>query len=79
MLPRLEENVDLKWLKKSVREFKKFVLWIPLKQCLNFILAGVMFFMETEMDDAVVSYLEECYRKGSINSVIRRYIKEGLI
>lgn len=36
-------------------------------------------FMETDLDDAVLAYLEECYRKGSINSVIRRYIKEGLI
>ena len=36
-------------------------------------------FMEKELDDNVLDYLEECYRKGSINSVIRRYIKEGLI
>lgn len=36
-------------------------------------------FMETELDDAVLAYLEVCYRKGIINSVIRRYIKEGLI
>lgn len=36
-------------------------------------------FMETELDDAVLAYLEECYRKGNINTVIRRYIKEGLI
>lgn len=36
-------------------------------------------FMETDMDEVVMAYLEECYRKGSINSVIRRYIKEGLI
>lgn len=36
-------------------------------------------FMSVKTDDTIIDYLEKCYRKGTINSVVRRYIKEGLI
>lgn len=35
-------------------------------------------FMEIKTDDIVLSYLEECYRNGRINTVVKRYIKEGI-
>lgn len=35
-------------------------------------------FMGIKTDDAVMSYLEKSYRKGRINTVAKRYIKEGL-
>lgn len=36
-------------------------------------------FMDIEADETVLSYLESCYRSGTINSVIKTYIKEKLI
>lgn len=36
-------------------------------------------FMEPETDPIILDYLENCYRNGEINSVIKQYIKEGLI
>lgn len=36
-------------------------------------------FMEIESDETVLSYIENCYRKGQINTIIKQYIKEGLI
>lgn len=36
-------------------------------------------FMDIEEDEAVLSYIESCYRSGQINTVIKQYIKEGLI
>lgn len=36
-------------------------------------------YMDIEMDEVVLTYIEECYRNGMINTVIKRYIKEGLI
>ena len=36
-------------------------------------------FMDIEADEVVLSYIESCYRNGQINTVIKRYIKEGLI
>ncbi len=35
-------------------------------------------FMNIESDKIVLEYLESCYRSGRINTVIKRYIKEGL-
>ena len=36
-------------------------------------------FMEIVADEAILLYLENCYRSGQINTVIKKYIKEGLI
>ncbi len=36
-------------------------------------------FMDIVAEESVLSYLESCYRSGRINSVIKQYIKEGLI
>lgn len=36
-------------------------------------------FMDITTDEIVLSYLENCYRNGRINSVIKRYIKEELV
>lgn len=36
-------------------------------------------FMDIEADEIVLSYMESCYRSGQINTVIKQYIKEGLI
>lgn len=36
-------------------------------------------FMNIKLDEAVLTYLENCYRSGRINTVVKRYIKEGLI
>lgn len=36
-------------------------------------------FMNIIADETVLSYLENCYRNGRINTVIKRYIKEELI
>ena len=36
-------------------------------------------FIDIIPNEAVLSYLESCYRNGRINTVIKRYIKEGLI
>lgn len=36
-------------------------------------------FMNILVDENVLSYIESCYRNGKINTVIKRYIKEGLI
>lgn len=36
-------------------------------------------FMDITTDETVLSYLENCYRSGQINTVIKRYIKEELI
>lgn len=36
-------------------------------------------FMDIEMDETVLSYVENCYRNGMINTVVKKYIKEGLI
>lgn len=36
-------------------------------------------FIVVTPSEAVVSYLENCYRNGRINTVVKRYIKEGLI
>lgn len=36
-------------------------------------------FMSVEVDETIATYLEECYRSRKINSVVKRYIKEGLI
>ena len=36
-------------------------------------------FMDIESDEIVLEYLESCYRSGKINTVIKRYIKEGVL
>lgn len=36
-------------------------------------------FMDITTDETVLAYLENCYRSGRINTVAKRYIKEGLI
>lgn len=36
-------------------------------------------FMDIVADEIVLAYLESCYRSGYINTVIKKYIKEGLI
>lgn len=36
-------------------------------------------FMDIIADETVLAYIESCYRSGQINSVIKKYIKEGLI
>ncbi len=36
-------------------------------------------FMEVVADETVLAYLENCYRNGRINTVVKQYIKEGLI
>ena len=36
-------------------------------------------FMDIMTDETVLAYLENCYRSGRINTVVKRYIKEGLI
>lgn len=36
-------------------------------------------FIDITPSEAVVSYLESCYRNGRINTVVKHYIKEGLI
>lgn len=36
-------------------------------------------FIDVTPSEAAVSYLESCYRNGRINTVVKRYIKEGLI
>ena len=36
-------------------------------------------FMDITIDETVLAYLENCYRSGRINTVIKRYIKEELI
>lgn len=36
-------------------------------------------FMDITTDETVLAYLEKCYRSGRINTVVKRYIKEGLI
>lgn len=36
-------------------------------------------FMDIVADEIVLSYIESCYRSGQINTVIKQYIKEGLI
>lgn len=36
-------------------------------------------FMDIITDETVLAYLESCYRSGRINTVVKRYIKEGLI
>lgn len=36
-------------------------------------------FMDIEADEVVLSYIESCYRSGKINTVIKQFIKEGLI
>ncbi|MDE5938434.1 MAG: hypothetical protein K2H37_05085 [Lachnospiraceae bacterium] len=36
-------------------------------------------FMNITTDEIVLAYLENCYRSGRINTVVKRYIKEGLI
>lgn len=36
-------------------------------------------FMDITTDETVLAYLENCYRSGRINTVTKRYIKEGLI
>ena len=33
-------------------------------------------FMDVEVDEAILIYLEKCYRQGKINSVLKRFIKE---
>lgn len=36
-------------------------------------------FMDITTDEAVLSYLENCYRSGRINTVIKQYIKEEMV
>lgn len=36
-------------------------------------------YMDITTDETVLAYLENCYRSGRINTVVKRYIKEGLI
>lgn len=36
-------------------------------------------FMDILPDESVLLYIESCYRSGKINTVLKRYIKEGLI
>ena len=36
-------------------------------------------FMDITADEPVLSYVESCYRSGRINTVIKKYIKEGLL
>lgn len=36
-------------------------------------------FMDDITNEIVLTYLEKCYRSGQINTVIKRYIKEGLL
>lgn len=36
-------------------------------------------FMDITTGETVLAYLENCYRSGRINTVVKRYIKEGLI
>lgn len=36
-------------------------------------------FMDIVTDEIVLTYLESCYRSGYINTVVKKYIKEGLI
>lgn len=36
-------------------------------------------FMDITADETVLVYLENCYRSGRINTVVKRYIEEGLI
>ena len=36
-------------------------------------------FIDVTLSEAVMLYLESCYRNGRINTVVRHYIKEGLI
>ena len=36
-------------------------------------------FMDITTDETVLAYLENCYRSGRINTVVKRYIKGGLI
>lgn len=36
-------------------------------------------FMDINIDETVLAYLENCYRSGRINTAVKRYIKEGLI
>lgn len=36
-------------------------------------------FMDITTDETVLTYLENCYRSGRINTVVKRYIEEGLI
>ena len=36
-------------------------------------------FMDVEVDEIIMPYIEECYRSGNINTVIKKYIREGWI
>ena len=36
-------------------------------------------FMDVTTNETVLAYLENCYRSGRINTVVKQYIKEGLI
>ena len=36
-------------------------------------------FMDNITDETVLAYLENCYRSGRINTVVKRYIKEEQI
>lgn len=36
-------------------------------------------FMDIDADEPILTYLEHCYHNGSINTVVRKYIKEGRI
>lgn len=36
-------------------------------------------FMDITTDKTILSYLEDCYKSGRINTVVKRYIKEGMI
>lgn len=36
-------------------------------------------FMDVTTDEIVLAYLENCYRSGRINTVVKQYIKEGLL
>ena len=36
-------------------------------------------FMNIKADETVLSYVESCYRRGQINTIIKQYIREGLI
>lgn len=36
-------------------------------------------FLDLSLSESVVTYLEKCYRSGRINTVIKKYIEEGLL
>ena len=36
-------------------------------------------FLDITLSELAINYLEKCYRSGRINTIVKEYIKEGLL